>query len=45
MQAPLSKETWHAEVVKMQKTYGCPIRDEDIDTVTSYLASQNGTGK
>lgn len=45
MQPPLSKEAWHGEVSKMQKTYGCPIRDQDIDTVTSYLESQNGTVK
>lgn len=45
MQPPLSQEAWHGEVSKMQKTYGCPIRDQDIDTVTSYLESQNGTVK
>lgn len=42
MQPPLSKDQWQAEVTKMKKVFGAPIPDSDIDTVVTYLLSQNG---
>src|SRR5574340_6014 len=42
MQPPLTKEQWHAEVVKMKKVMGAPIADGDIDSIVQYLMSQNG---
>lgn len=42
MQPPLTKAQWHGEVVKMQKVYGAPIPDGDIDPIVNYLMSQNG---
>ncbi len=42
MQPPLTKAQWHGEVVKMQKVYGAPIAESDIDTIVDYLMSQNG---
>ena len=42
MQPPLTKEEWHGEVMKMKKVFGCPIPDNDVDTVVNYLVSQNG---
>jgi cytochrome c5 len=42
MQPTLTKDQWHGEVVKMQKVFGAPIPDSDIDTIVGYLLSQNG---
>ncbi len=42
MQAPMSRDAWKGEVVKMQKAFGCPIPDGKIDTVVNYLVEQNG---
>lgn len=42
MQPPLSKDQWHAEVMKMIKVYGAPVLDSDVDTIVNYLMSQNG---
>lgn len=42
VQPPLSKKDWHAEVVKMQKVYKCPLPDKDVDALVAYLYSQNG---
>jgi len=42
MQPPLSRDVWKAEVIKMQKAFGCPIPDAKIDTVVNYLVEQNG---
>lgn len=45
MQPPLTQEQWHALVMKMKKTYGAPIDDGEVDTVVTYLMSQNGTSQ
>lgn len=45
MQPPLTQEQWHALVMKMKKTYGAPIEDGEVDTIVSYLMSQNGTSQ
>ncbi|MEW6132543.1 MAG: cytochrome c [Pseudomonadota bacterium] len=42
MQPPQTRDQWKASVVKMQKTFGAPIKDEDIDAIVGYLMSQNG---
>lgn len=42
MQPPLTREKWHAEVVKMKKVYGAQIDDKDVDAIVDYLMSQNG---
>lgn len=42
MQPPLTAEKWKGLVTKMQKVFGAPIADEDIDTIVGYLVSQNG---
>jgi len=42
MQPPLSREKWHAEVMKMKKVYGAQIDDKNVDAIVNYLMSQNG---
>ena len=42
VQPPLSKKTWHVEVVKMQKAFKCPLPDSDVNELVAYLYSQNG---
>lgn len=42
MQPPLTKDQWHAEVMKMKKVFGAPVPDSDVDTIVNYLMSQNG---
>ncbi len=33
------KDFWKAEVVKMIKVYGAPIKEADIDPIADYLAT------
>ena len=42
IQPPFSKETWTAEVTKMQKTYMAPIPDEKIPELVNYLVAVRG---
>ncbi|MEJ5212105.1 MAG: cytochrome c [Burkholderiales bacterium] len=42
MQPPLTRDQWHAEVMKMKKVFGAPLPDNEVDTVVDYLMSQNG---
>jgi len=42
MQPPLTKDQWRGEVVKMKNTFGAPFPESDIDTIVTYLLSQNG---
>ena len=42
IQPPLSKETWTAEVTKMQKTYSAPIPDDKIPELVNYLVAIRG---
>jgi hypothetical protein len=42
IQPNFSKETWTAEVTKMQKTYSAPIPDEKIPELVGYLMSVRG---
>jgi cytochrome c5 len=42
IQPPFSKETWTAEVTKMQKTYMAPIPDEKIPELVGYLVAVRG---
>lgn len=41
---PTSPRTyWKATVVKMQKTFGAPIPDSEVDSIVDYLAKTYGT--
>ncbi|HZZ42896.1 MAG TPA: c-type cytochrome [Tepidisphaeraceae bacterium] len=45
MQPIMTAEKWEAEVRKMQATYGCPIAEEQIKPVVSYIMTvKEGTG-
>lgn len=37
-----SRKAWQAEVLKMQKTYGAPITDQEIPLLVDYLAAAYG---
>jgi hypothetical protein len=39
----LPRKTWEAEVTKMKKTYGAPIADDEIATLTDYFAKTYGS--
>lgn len=41
-QPPMNKEKWVGIVTKMQKTFGAPVPDSEIDKIAEYLVSQNG---
>ncbi len=43
-QPPMPLTFWAAEVKKMQKTYGAPIPDNQIERLADYLANTYGTG-
>jgi hypothetical protein len=43
IQPPLSRETWSAEVTKMQKTFGVLIPDENAGQIVDYLVAVRGT--
>jgi cytochrome c5 len=45
MQPKLSKAQWTATVMKMIKTFGAPVPQEDVDKIINYLATAYGTGK
>jgi sulfite dehydrogenase (cytochrome) subunit B len=42
MQPPLTKDQWRGEVVKMKNVFGAPFPEGDVDTIVTYLLSQNG---
>jgi hypothetical protein len=42
IQPPLSKETWTAEVTKMQKTFSAPIPDDKVPEIINYLVAVRG---
>jgi mono/diheme cytochrome c family protein len=39
MQPPMSPAQWDASVRKMQKTFGAPIPDADVDPIVKYILS------
>lgn len=41
MQPPHSQGKWTAIIKKMKHTFGCPIPDDSIATLASYLTNQN----
>jgi hypothetical protein len=41
-QPPLPRKTWEAEVDKMRKVYGAPVRDEDVAAIVDYLVAVRG---
>lgn len=41
MQPPHSAEHWRAIIRKMQQAFGCPIPEEQIAPLATYLVSQN----
>jgi mono/diheme cytochrome c family protein len=38
----MSKEEWKATVMRMKNTNGCPITDEEANTIIDYLAENYG---
>ena len=42
-QPPLSRETWTAEVTKMQKVYSAPIPPENVEPILAYLMRVRGS--
>ncbi|TAN44255.1 MAG: cytochrome c [Nitrospirae bacterium] len=44
-QPPLSKAQWTANVNKMIKVFGAPIKEEDPGKIIDYLTVQYGSGK
>lgn len=42
IQPPFSKETWTAEVTKMQKTYSAQLTDDMIPPIVDYLVAVRG---
>jgi mono/diheme cytochrome c family protein len=38
-QPPMSAESWKKIVQKMQKTFGAPLPDAQVDAVVAYLAT------
>ncbi|MGV7229325.1 MAG: c-type cytochrome [Nitrospirales bacterium] len=41
IQPPHSQEKWTEIIKKMQQTFGCPIPDNSIATLATYLTNQN----
>jgi hypothetical protein len=42
IQPPLSRETWIAEITKMQKTFGAPIPEDKTAEILNYLLAVRG---
>ena len=42
IQPPLTRETWVAEVTKMQKTYGAPVPADKVEEIVNYLVAVRG---
>ena len=42
IQPPLPRETWVAEVTKMQKTYGAPVPPDKVEEIVDYLVAVRG---
>jgi hypothetical protein len=42
LQPPFSRETWTAEVTKMQKTFSAPIPDNKVAEIVDYLVAVRG---
>jgi hypothetical protein len=43
IQPPLSRETWAAEVTKMQMTFGAPVPPDKVVEILEYLVAVRGT--
>jgi hypothetical protein len=41
-QPPLSQAVWVTEVTKMVKAYGCPLRDDEIVPLATFMHDQRG---
>jgi hypothetical protein len=42
-QPPLTRETWTAEVTKMQKSFSAPVPPESVEEIVNYLVQVRGT--
>jgi len=42
IQPPLTRETWVAEVTKMQKTFGAPVPPDKVEEIVDYLVTVRG---
>lgn len=38
----LDRKGWEAEVTKMMKAFGAPVKAEDVPTIVDYLAKEYG---
>jgi mono/diheme cytochrome c family protein len=43
IQPPLTRETWTAEVTKMQKSFSAPVPPESVEEIVNYLVQVRGT--
>ncbi|HUA34418.1 MAG TPA: hypothetical protein VMA09_12485 [Candidatus Binataceae bacterium] len=39
----LTKDAWRAEIKKMQSTYGCPIRDDEVQGLVDFVSQRNAS--
>ena len=44
-QPPLSRAAWEADVLKMKKTFGAPIPDDQLELIVDYLVNTYGARK
>lgn len=42
MQPDFSRKLWTAEVNKMSKAFGCPVKQSDVEPLVDYLMSIRG---
>ena len=38
----LDRKGWEAEVTKMMKAFGAPVKEEDVPVIVDYLAKEYG---
>ncbi|MET0166181.1 MAG: cytochrome c [Vicinamibacterales bacterium] len=38
----LDRKGWEAEVTKMMKAFGAPVKEEDVPAIVDYLAKEYG---
>lgn len=43
-QPALTRNEWHAEIVKMRSVYGAPIPEDQVGGLTEYLVGIDGRG-
>ena len=38
----MDRKGWEAEVTKMMKAFGAPVKEEDVPAIVDYLAKEYG---